>query len=1262
MKKTLFILLLLAFAIVTLSAQAHTILDENFDQSLNVPDEWWDDSGVDILADIGVDGSNAVSYNCTALPLWGMYWDFILATPALYDLSATSTLSFAYRITAPDNPNVAGSFGNSMFEIYFTDADDLNQYELVWELDSHIESVSYRTITIPLNSITGQTGRILFYSGVEADEQYTINLDDVKITTTTAPFEYDLKAVSVTGNTHPSLNQPYDYTVAVRNLGTQTVTGTSYTVSLMLVGNNTPIGTQNGTDLTTATTTTFTFSWTPTATGNAQLYGNVTFVNDDNQTNNQTANLNINTLPVGTVYIGNPNSNDRINEIPFNLHYKQSLVQTIYLASEIGDPGTITSIAYNFRRAGSAPGYGGYPPNPLHIKIWMATTPQNAFNNALAPIPFNEFTLVYEGTMPVNTAGTNNITLTLQTPFAYRYDNLVVMTHREFTEDYFDSENNWRATEINQARSLVCFEDPAEAIPVPNANGDFPTFSAQYLMGYIPNTTLTIQEIVPFNNDLRAVSVTGKNTPTVNQAHDYTLTVQNVGEVTASAGAYSAYLMMVGNAQPIGFQTGTALASNGTTTFTFSWTPNAITNAQLYGMVTFTPDENPANNRTLNLPVFVQPVGVAYIGDPASPIRANETPFDLFYRQSLEQTIYTQEEIGGEGVILSIGYNFTRGGNNAGYSGYSPAPRDVQIWMANTQIQSFPNTQTALPFSAFTLVYEGTIPVHIAGNNDIDIILDTPFAFTGNNLVVMTHREFTPGYFASQNTWQITHTPGQDRIAAFRGDPGSAYVFPDANGGYSAFEFQDTFSWIPNTRLTIATGPFATITGTITDAETHTGIAGAKISLTGSNQFVFTNDSGVYTFPYLPVGTISITVYRGGYQTLTRDDIVTVANQTSTVDWQMTQMSGIPVTITVRTFDNGSALGSTVALINTDVSGLVYHTPVTSGNTAIFDNVVLGNYSLIVAQIGYYTYTIEIEVAGESFSADAFLGGIHTIFYQGFDDLSVDLPAGWTHYAINPEYPWHVGSETFAVNSDTGEPLYYYPHNQSAGMAISASYDNVGEDGPLNPNNYLITPLINIPSDSYGARLEYYVTTWNLWADHYGVYISTTGNAPVNFTRQLLDETAPGGDHLNQNWTLKTIDLSYYVGDNIYIAFRHFDSFNRYFLMLDDVRVVVSSPTSIVEEVILPVVSALKGNYPNPFNPSTTISFDIAHTGNVSIDVYNIKGQKVKTLTNEVFTAGRHNVVWNGDDASGRSVGSGVYFYRMVSKDFESVKKMILVK
>lgn len=86
-------------------------------------------------------------------------------------------------------------------------------------------------------------------------------------------------------------------------------------------------------------------------------------------------------------------------------------------------------------------------------------------------------------------------------------------------------------------------------------------------------------------------------------------------------------------------------------------------------------------------------------------------------------------------------------------------------------------------------------------------------------------------------------------------------------------------------------------------------------------------------------------------------------------------------------------------------------------------------------------------------------------------------------------------------------------------------------------------------------------------------------------------------------------------------------------------------------------------NYPNPFNPSTTIEFSIQNNSQVDLSIYNIKGQKIKTLTNNEFQKGSHSIIWNGDDEFGNSVGSGIYYYKLkVNGKNVSTKKCLLLK
>ncbi len=86
-------------------------------------------------------------------------------------------------------------------------------------------------------------------------------------------------------------------------------------------------------------------------------------------------------------------------------------------------------------------------------------------------------------------------------------------------------------------------------------------------------------------------------------------------------------------------------------------------------------------------------------------------------------------------------------------------------------------------------------------------------------------------------------------------------------------------------------------------------------------------------------------------------------------------------------------------------------------------------------------------------------------------------------------------------------------------------------------------------------------------------------------------------------------------------------------------------------------------NHPNPFNPKTNISFSILKDSKVELSIYNIKGQKVKTLFCETVSAGEYSIIWNGYDESGEPISSGVYLYKLsVNGKTESVKKCLLLK
>ena len=147
-----------------------------------------------------------------------------------------------------------------------------------------------------------------------------------------------------------------------------------------------------------------------------------------------------------------------------------------------------------------------------------------------------------------------------------------------------------------------------------------------------------------------------------------------------------------------------------------------------------------------------------------------------------------------------------------------------------------------------------------------------------------------------------------------------------------------------------------------------------------------------------------------------------------------------------------------------------------------------------------------------------------------------------------------------------------------------------------------------------------------------GEYLLDGGTA---YDGMYLDNMQSGGSHYEWNAT---------IADG-----------KTYFLGHDSISGIITNAVSVKNES--PAAFSVAQNSPNPFNPTTTISFSIAEAGHVSIDVFNVAGQKVDTLVDNVMTAGSHSAVW---DAAGFS--AGVYFYTVKTAGATKTMKMTLIK
>jgi hypothetical protein len=94
----------------------------------------------------------------------------------------------------------------------------------------------------------------------------------------------------------------------------------------------------------------------------------------------------------------------------------------------------------------------------------------------------------------------------------------------------------------------------------------------------------------------------------------------------------------------------------------------------------------------------------------------------------------------------------------------------------------------------------------------------------------------------------------------------------------------------------------------------------------------------------------------------------------------------------------------------------------------------------------------------------------------------------------------------------------------------------------------------------------------------------------------------------------------------------------------------------------IPVEFALHENYPNPFNPTTTLRFDLPEVSDITLTIYNMLGQKVRTFNMQSTPAGYHSITWDVTNDYGEQVGAGVYLYQLQAKGFVKTRTMVLLK
>ncbi|NQV18558.1 MAG: T9SS type A sorting domain-containing protein [Armatimonadetes bacterium] len=179
-----------------------------------------------------------------------------------------------------------------------------------------------------------------------------------------------------------------------------------------------------------------------------------------------------------------------------------------------------------------------------------------------------------------------------------------------------------------------------------------------------------------------------------------------------------------------------------------------------------------------------------------------------------------------------------------------------------------------------------------------------------------------------------------------------------------------------------------------------------------------------------------------------------------------------------------------------------------------------------------------------------------------------------------------------------------------------------------------------------------------LQSDCFGTLITNAGNNIINLDPSFIDPENQNYNLFENSPCINTATNYFEWNDEVIVDL----SEDEYFGIAPDMGAHEWYGTG-TENNELSGVNLHLCNHPNPFNPSTTIEFSIQKDSYIELEIFNIKGQKIKTLANNQFTKGNHSIIWNGDGDSGESVCSGVYLYKLnVDGKTEAMKKCLLLK
>jgi len=1007
---------------------------------------------------------------------------------------------------------------------------------------------------VSFQTYNGAGQNIAFRHGLGGIYQ-SIYIDDVIIETTP---QNDLEAVSITGNTTPSVGMTTNYTVNVFNWGTNPQA--TYAVKLYKEG-AVEIASVAGALVSPGLTVPVTLSWTPTVQGATYLYAKVILTGDQNNLNDQTSNLNVSVQPAGTlvVTIGDGSQQARM---PLDMYYRNSLFETIYLSSELNFIGMINGISF----------YNNFLTDlqEMPTNVWLGTTEQTGLSDGW--IPSTNLTQVFTGTVNYP-SGENAVTITFPQPFLYLEGNLVMMVERPMDTEYYSFSDNFYCQTVGTTRTRNIYNDQTDYDPAA------PPEEGSAVSGQFPKTGFYV---VPGGVGHLNGNVYGAGNVPLNNA---TVQIVGGGQATTNAqGHYQIQNIIAGTYQ--------------VTASRFGYISQTIT-------VIIPEDSTVTRNFTLLQMPTVTVTGTI-VGSDAPTIGLAGAIINLTGMENYTATTNAQGQFSITGVyanqtyqygITRFGYQYRAGSIVVGATNYS------------------------MGFVTINEIAYSPMSVNAAQNTNhtaVDVTWQPP----DPNAVDIT-----------QGFENATFPPTEwTRVVTNNGDPGPNGVYPtwcrfgsvldvtvtvnppEGNwqcGFWWAYSHQD--EWL-------ITPQFSCPQGASLSFETYAFFG----SLNGDHYYVKITTNNGESWDVL----WDASALTGG-----------VFNYVEPIDIDLAAYAGQQVKIAWHADDP-----------NTTNDGMWYNW--------FIDDIVIGNST---TTLRFAETSLTTRTAG---SRSIKPEPIHS-------NQPMSRAKANQQFTLSSDRS--IGSQGFISHRDD-RPLVGY----KVWRLVQGQEQNESTWIQLTPSSISATnfsdqtwPALQVGTYKWAIKGVYTNDVLSLAAFSNGVVkpASVTGTLAGN-VRNLQNLPIMGAIITAGPFTVTTSADGGYTMPVAVGTYAVTCAATGYQTQVTE-NVVITEGQITPCNFNMPVgnadvvnvnFTALKGNYPNPFNPETTISFDIKVKAPVKIEIYNTKGQLIRTLVNEAKSNGRYQVVWNGKDNNGNAVASGVYHYRMQAGDYKSTRRMMLMK